>query len=126
MKRLFWEAIVKFSLGVLAVGLLIFLPAGTWAFINGWLLMGVLFVPMFGAGIVMLIKNPPLLKSRLDAKEQQREQNIVVKLSGLMFLAGFVVAGLQFRFRWLPTIPFGVSIGAAVVFLIVGITFPRR
>ena len=116
-KKLFAEAIAKFSLGVILVGALIFLPAGTLHFWNGWLLMGVLFVPMFLAGLVMLAKDPNLLRSRLDAKEKEKEQSLVVKLSGLMFLAGFVVAGLDFRFCWLP-LPMGVSIGALVAFLL--------
>ena len=79
--------------------------------------MAVLFVPMFLAGIVMMFKNPELLKKRLNAKEKEDEQSLVIKLSGLMFLAGFIVAGLDFRFGWLP-LPKGVSIGAAVVFLV--------
>ncbi len=113
---LFFQAIVKFSLGVLLVGLLIFLPAGTLAYFNGWLLMGILFIPMFLAGLVMMTKNPALLRSRLNAKEKQREQSAVVKLSGLMFIAGFVVAGLGVRFGWY-TLPREVSLGAAVAFL---------
>lgn len=120
--KLFFGAIVKFLLGVVLVGLLIFLPAGTLDFRNGWLLMGILFVPMFFAGIVMMFKNPALLQSRLDAKEQQREQSLVVKLSGLMFLAGFLVAGFGVRFHWY-TLPTGVSIAAAVVFLIAYILY---
>ena len=114
--KLFLGAIGKFILGVLLVGLLIFLPAGTICFFNGWLLMGILFVPMFCAGIVMMFKNPALLKSRLDAKEQQQEQRLVVKLSGLMFLTGFILAGLGIRFHWY-TLPRCVVIGAAFVFL---------
>ena len=116
-KKLFLGAIIKFLMGVVLVGALIFLPAGTWRYINGWLLMGILFIPMFFAGIVMMFKNPSLLKSRLDAKEKQKEQNLVVKLSGLMFLAGFIVAGLGVRFAWYA-LPTGVVIGAAVVFLV--------
>lgn len=116
-KKLFLQAIIKFFLGILLVGLLVFLPAGTFRYFQGWLFMGILFVPMFVAGIVMMVKNPGLLESRLNAKEKQADQNLVVKLSGLMFLAGFIVAGLDFRFGWL-TLPKGVSIGAAVVFLI--------
>jgi len=116
-KKLFLQAIIKFFFGVLLVGLLVFLPAGTLQFYNGWLFMGILFVPMFAAGLVMMVKNPGLLKSRLDAKEKQADQSLVVKLSGLMFLAGFIVAGLDFRFEWFP-LPKGVAIGAAVVFLI--------
>ena len=115
--RLFAEAILKFLLGVVLVGVLIFLPAGSLAYFNGWLLMGVLFVPMFFAGIVMMVKNPELLKSRLDAKEKEKNQDLVVKLSGLMFIGGFAVAGLGYRFGWYM-LPIGVSIGAAVVFLI--------
>lgn len=99
--KLFLQAITKFVLGIFLIGLLIFLPAGTLDYWNGWLFMGILFVPMFIAGIVMMLKNPGLLKSRLNAKEKQREQRLVVKLSGLMFIAGFVVAGLNFRFGWL-------------------------
>ncbi|MBR2484207.1 MAG: isoprenylcysteine carboxylmethyltransferase family protein [Oscillospiraceae bacterium] len=117
MKNLFLQAILKFSLGVLMVGALIFLPAGTLNFPAGWLLMGILFVPMFGAGLVMMAKNPALLRSRLKAKETRGEQGMVVKLSGLMFLCGFALAGLDFRFGWLP-LPWGVSLGSAILFLV--------
>ena len=120
--KLFLGAITKFLLGVALVGLLIFLPAGTFSFFNGWLLMGILFVPMFFAGIVMMFKNPKLLKSRLDAKEESREQKLVVKLSGLMFLAGFVLAGVGVRFHWY-VLPTGVVLGAAVIFLIAYILY---
>lgn len=99
--KLFFQAIIKFILGVVIVGVLIFLPAGTFAFYNGWLFMGVLFIPMMIAGIVMMIKNPKLLSSRLDVKEKQKEQGLVIKLSGLMFIVGFIVAGLDFRFGWI-------------------------
>ena len=116
-KNLFLEAVIKFLLGVVLVGVLVFLPAGTLRFQAGWLLMGILFVPMFGAGLVMLAKDPNLLQSRLKAKETQREQDLVVKLSGLMFLAGFVVAGLDFRFGWLE-LPGWVKWVAAALFLI--------
>lgn len=115
-KKLFVEAITKFLLGVVIVGLLIFLPAGTLSFFNGCLFMGILFVPMFFAGIVIMFKNPELLKKRLDAKEKESEQSLVVKLSGIMFLAGFIVAGLGSRFDWY-ILPKGVSIGASIVFL---------
>ena len=115
--KLFIQAITKYLLGIVLVGVLIFLPAGTLSFFNGWLLMGILFVPMFIAGLVMMCKNPNLLKSRLNAKEEQKDQDLVVKLSGLMFLAGFIVAGLGARFDWY-TLPKSVSIGGAVVFLI--------
>lgn len=114
--KLFIGAIAKFLLGVLLVGALIFLPAGTFQYFNGWLFLGVLFIPMFVAGVIMMFKNPALLKSRLDAKEKQREQSLVVKLSGLMFLCGFVVAGLGVRFNWY-TLPKPVVITATLLFL---------
>ena len=116
-KNLFTEAVSKFLLGLVLVGVLIFLPAGDFRWWRGWVLMGILFVPMFGAGLVMLRKSPDLLKSRLQAKEKQKEQDMVVKLSGLMFLAGFILAGLDYRFGWLP-LPKAVSVAATVVFLI--------
>ncbi|MBE6885772.1 MAG: isoprenylcysteine carboxylmethyltransferase family protein [Ruminococcaceae bacterium] len=115
--KLFFGAVAKFFLGVILVGGLIFLPAGTFAYWNGWLLMGILFIPMFVAGIVMLVKNPDLLKSRLEGKEEQKEQSVVVKLSGLMFLAGFVVAGLGVRFGWYMLPPWAVIV-AVVIFCI--------
>ena len=109
------HALAKFLFGVILIGVLIFLPAGTLSFFQGWLFMGLLFVPMFFAGLVMMFTNPNLLKSRLNAKEKQRDQDAVIKLSGLMFLAGFIVAGLNFRFDWFM-LPRGVVIGASVVF----------
>lgn len=115
--KLVIEAIAKFILGVVLVSVLIFLSAGTLHYGGGWLLMGILFVPMFAAGLVMLAKNPDLLRSRLDAKEKQKEQQLVVKLSGLMFLAGFVVAGLGVRFGWY-ILPRWVSLCAAAAFLL--------
>ena len=114
--KLFIGAIAKFLLGILLVGALIFLPAGTFQYFNGWLFLGILFIPMFLAGIVMMFKNPALLKSRLDAKEKQREQSLVVKLIGVMFLCGFVVAGLGVRFNWY-TLPKPLVITATLLFL---------
>lgn len=116
-KKLFIQATVKFLSGVLLVGLLIFLPAGTLSYWKGWLLMGILFIPMFIAGIIMLVKNPELLRKRLNAREQQTEQKQVIKLSGLMFILGFLLAGLDYRFTWYP-LPNLVSRAAAVVFLL--------
>ncbi len=113
---------MKFFAGVLLVGLLVFLPAGTFEFFGGWLFMALLFVPMFVAGIVMMLRNPTLLSKRLDAKEKMKTQSIVVKLSGLMFIAGFVVAGLDFRFGWCP-LPKGVTIGASAVFILAYILY---
>lgn len=115
-KELFIQAILKFTLGVILVGLLLFLPAGSFAFWNGWLFLGVLFIPMFCAGIVMMFKNPELLKKRLHAKESQAEQNLVIKLSGLMFLAGFLIAGFNYRFHW-HQLPTSVSIIGVIIFL---------
>lgn len=115
-KSLFLSSIGKFTLGVVLIGALLFLPAGTTAYPQGWLLMGILFIPMFIAGLVMMAKNPALLRSRLNAKEKQREQSIAVKLSGLMFLVGFILAGLSYRFGWLM-LPRWVSILGAVLFL---------
>ncbi|MBR2441663.1 MAG: isoprenylcysteine carboxylmethyltransferase family protein [Clostridia bacterium] len=117
MNVLFFQAIGKFLLGLLLVGALIFLPAGTLNFFNGWLLMGILFIPMFLAGLVMFFKKPELLKSRLDAKEKQKEQSLVVKLSGLMFIAGFILAGLGFRLGWY-ILPKWASIAASIAFLL--------
>ena len=115
--KLFIQAITKFLIGVVLVAILIFLPAGTFSFYNGWLLMGILFVPMFLSGIVMIFKNPELLKKRLNAKEEQADQQLVVKLSGLMFLIGFVVAGLGVRFGWYM-LPKTVVFVSVVVFLV--------
>lgn len=114
--KLLLQAITKYIAGVIVVGILIFLPAGTFAYYEGCLFMGILFVPMFAAGLVMIVKNPELLRKRLDAKEKQKEQNLVIKLSGLMFVAGFVIAGLGIRFGWY-VLPRGVVITAAIVFL---------
>ena len=114
--KLFLSAIAKFALGVVLIGALLFLPAWTLHYPQAWLLMGILFIPMFLAGLVMMAKNPSLLRSRLNAKEKEREQSLVVKLSGLMFLVGFVLAGLSYRFGWLM-LPWWVSIVGAVLFL---------
>lgn len=115
-RGLFYQAISKFILGAVVIGILIFWPAGTFHYWNAWLLIGILFIPMFFAGIAMMSRNPELLKKRLNAKEQQAEQNLVIKLSGLMFVTGFIIAGLNFRFEWVM-IPDWISWIAAVVFL---------
>lgn len=114
--KLLLNALIKFTCGAAAVGLLIFLPAGTLVFPGGCLLMGLLFVPMLIAGFVMLAKQPALLARRLDAKEKQSAQKGVLALSGLMFIGGFVVAGLDFRFGW-SRMPVAVTVVAAVLFL---------
>jgi len=120
--RLFFSAVTKFFIGLVLVGLLIFLPAGSLLYFNGWLLLSVLFIPMFIVGVVMMLKNPKLLKSRLNAKEKEKKQDTVQKLSGLMFIAGFIVAGLGFRFGWY-TLPKSVVAVAAALFLIAYILY---
>ncbi len=115
--KLLINALTKFTCGLLLVGILIFLPAGTLHYAKGWLLITLLFVPMLIAGFVMLAKSPEFLKKRLDAKEKQGTQKGVVALSGLMFIVGFVVAGLDFRFGW-SAVPTWVVITASVLFLL--------
>ena len=115
--KLLTQALAKVFLGVVLVGLLLFLPAGSFAYWQGWLLMGILFVPMFVAGFVMLSKNPDLLRKRLNAKEEEKEQKTVVALSGLLFIAAFVVAGLNWRFQWCVLPDWAVWV-AAVLFLL--------
>ena len=116
-KQLFIKALIKFFAGVLLLMALVFIPAGTFRYPQGWLLMGILFVPMFIAGLIMMAKSPGLLEKRLNAKEKEKEQRLVIVLSGVMFLAAFISAGLSFRFRFLM-LPWPVSIVAAVLFLI--------
>ena len=116
-KELFFQAIGKFFAGFVLVGLLIFAPAGTLRYWNGWLLMLILFVPMFCAGLIMLWKNPDLLRKRLQARESEGEQKQVILFSGIMFLAAFILAGLNFRFRWL-ILPNWLVWAAAAIFLI--------
>lgn len=115
-KGLILQSFAKFLLGVVVIGLLLFLPAGSFRYWQGWLLMGILFVPMLCAGLIMMAKNPALLKKRLNAKEGEKEQRTVVKLSGLLFMAAFVVAGLNWRFNWCVLPDWAVWL-AAVLFL---------
>ncbi len=120
--KLFAQAIAKFVSGLLLVGLLLFLPAGTFAYPQAWLLIGILFVPMFIAGLVMMNKSPELLRKRLNVSEEQAEQKEVILLSGLMFLAAFIAAGLNFRFGWI-VLPMWVSFAAAAFFLLAYILY---
>ena len=115
-KALFIRAISRFSAGLLLVGGLLFIPAGTWNYPQGWLLIGILFVPMFAAGLVMMRRNPELLKKRLSVREEQTEQRRVILFSGIMFLMAFIAAGLSFRHGWLM-LPVPVSLIATIVFL---------
>ncbi len=116
-RKLFFQAIGKLLLGFVLVGALLFIPAGTLRYPDAWLLIAILFVPMFLAGLVMLFKAPELLRKRLSARESEGEQKQVVALSGLMFLASFVLAGLNFRFGWI-TAPRALVWTAAAVFLL--------
>ena len=115
--KLLINGLIKFTCGLVMVGLLIFLPVGTLHFFNGWLLTGLLFVPMLIAGFVMFFKDPAFLARRLDAKEKQAAQKGVLALSGLMFIGGFVIAGLDFRFGW-SRMPDWVVAAASVLFII--------
>ena len=116
-KKLFANAIVKFLSGIVLVALPLFLSAGSFGYWNAWLLIGILFIPMFIAGIILMKKNPYLLEKRLDVKEKQSQQKTVIALSSIMFLSGFIVAGLDFRFQWIK-IPEWTAIIGAVIFLI--------
>ena len=120
--KLFMQAIIKFLLGVLLIGLLLFIPANTIEYWNGWLFMGLLFVPMFIAGVVMMIKSPELLRKRLNAKEKQNEQKQVILFSGIMFLSGFIIAGLNYRYNWI-IIPNTVIIISSVIFVLAYILY---
>lgn len=119
---LFVQAMVKSTAGVLLSGALIFGAAGTFDYPQGWLFMAVLFIPMFLAGVVMMVKSPALLEKRLNAKEKQLTQVSVIALSAVMFIGGFALAGLTHRFCW-PMLPMGVSIAAAVVLLLAYVMF---
>lgn len=114
--KLFINALTKFICGILLVGLLIFLPAGTFFYLCGWLFMGILFIPIFIMGFVLFIKSPDLLKERLNGKEKEKTQKGVVLFSGIIFLGGFIMAGFDFRFGW-STVPMPVIIVASILFL---------
>ena len=120
--KLFVEAIIKFIFGVLIIGLLLFIPANTINYWNGGLFMGLLFIPMFIAGIVMMIKSPELLKKRLNAKEKESKQKEVIAFSGLMFLAGFIISGLNYRYNWIR-LPNLVVIISSVIFVLAYILY---
>ena len=116
-KGLLKSALTKFFLGVVVLGLLIFLPAWSLRYWQGWLLMGLLFVPMFIAGLVMMAKNPDLLRKRLNAKEKEAEQKTVVALSGMLFVAAFILAGLNWRFGWWVLPDWAVWVAAGIFLL---------
>ncbi|MBR4421483.1 MAG: isoprenylcysteine carboxylmethyltransferase family protein [Erysipelotrichaceae bacterium] len=116
-KKLLREALIKYVAGILLVGVLLFIPAGSLKWRDGWIFMAALFVPMFVAGIVMYLKAPDLLRRRLNAKEKEAQQKDVIGMSGLMFLAAFIVAGLNYRFNWIR-FPEAVRIAGIVIFLL--------
>ena len=120
--KLFLQAIIKYVFGVLIVGGLLFIPANSFDYWNGWLFMGLLFIPMFIAGIILMIKNPELLRKRLNAKEQENEQKWVLLFSSLMFIAGFIVAGLNYRYKWIE-MPKAVTIISSILFTIAYILY---
>ena len=120
--KLFLQAIIKYIFGVLIIGALLFIPANSFEYWNGWLFMGLLFIPMFLAGIILMIKNPELLRKRLNAKEKESEQKQIVLFSGLMFLSGFIIAGLNYRYKWIE-IPSIVVIISSILFLIAYILY---
>lgn len=120
--KLFIQAIIKYIFGVLIVGNLLFIPANSFEYWNGWLFMGLLFIPMFVAGIILMIKNPELLRKRLNAKEKESEQKQVILFSAVMFLLGFIVAGLNYRYKWIE-IPNSVTIISSILFVIAYILY---
>lgn len=115
--KLFFQALGKILIGLIIVMLLLFVPAGTLNYFNGWLFIALLFIPMFIAGIIMFVKSPELLKRRLNGKEEENEQKIVIVISGIMFLSAFIIAGLNFRFGWFKLSQTIVAI-ASIIFLI--------
>ena len=115
--KLFSQALSKFLFGLIIISLLLFIPAGTLNYPNAWLFLALLFIPMFIAGIIMLIKSPELLKKRLNAKEEENEQKIVILISGAIFLLAFIIAGLNFRFKW-SELPQIVIIASSIIFLL--------
>lgn len=115
--KLFFQALTKFLLGAVIFGLLIFLPAGSLQYWQGWLMMYVLFIPMIFAGLSMMLNNPELLRKRLNAKEEQKEQKWVVALSTVIFVAAFVVAGLNWRFQWIVLPEWAVWVAAVIFWL---------
>ena len=120
--KLFLQAITKYLLGILIIGALLFIPAHSFEYWNGWLFMGLLFIPMFVAGIILMIKNPELLKKRLNAKEKEEEQKYVILLSGFMFILGFIIAGLNYKYKWIE-LPNIVIIISSIIFTIAYILY---
>ena len=116
-KELLKEGLIKYIAGVILVGALLFIPAGSLKWKDGWIFMAVLFIPMLIAGIVMYLKAPDLLRRRLNAKEKEAQQKDVIGMSGLMFLAAFIIAGLNYRFSWIK-FPEAIRIAGIIIFLL--------
>ena len=115
--KLAFRALIKYLFGLFFVAALLFLPAGSFDYGNAWLFLGLLFIPILILGVVLLIKAPDLLEKRISAKEKENTQKGVVAVSGLMFVAGFVIAGLDFRFGW-SNVPIWCVIASSVILLI--------
>ena len=120
--KLFLQALIKYVLGVVIVGILLFFSANSFEYWNGWLFMGLLFIPMFIVGIILMIKNPELLKKRLNAREQESEQKWVILFSSLMFLSGFITAGLNYKYKWIE-LPNIVTIISSILFIVAYILY---
>lgn len=115
--RLIINALTKFILGVVVIGTLLFIPAGSFKFFNGWLFILMLFIPMFIVGIILMIKNPDLLRKRLNAREKENDQKEVLLYSGIMFIIGFIIAGFNFKYKWIE-LPNIVVIISSIIFVI--------
>lgn len=115
--KLFFQALGKILIGLIIIILLLFVPAGTFKYYNGWLFIALLFIPMLIAGTIMFVKSPELLKRRLNAKEGKDEQKMVILVSGIIFLLSFIIAGLNFRFKWFELPEIAITI-ASVIFLL--------
>ena len=120
--KLFIQAIIKYVVGILIVGSLLFIPAHSFNYWNGWIFMGLLFIPMFIAGVILMVKNPELLRKRLNAREKEKEQKWVLLFSGLMFIIGFIIAGLNYRYNWIE-MPYIVVIISSILFIIVYVLY---
>ena len=115
-RKLVVQAITKFILGFVLIALLLFIPSGTLSYWNAWLFICILFVPMFIVGIILMVKNPDLLRKRLNSKEKESEQEILLLIVGVMFICGFVISGLNYRFKWIILSKWIVFV-ASIIFL---------
>ena len=126
--KLLIQGIVKFILGIILVGCLLFIPAKSLTYYNAWLFISLLFIPMLIVGIILFIKNPKLLERRLNAKESEKEQKFVIIISGIMFISGFIIAGLNYQYKWiiLPNIVIIISSTIFLVFYILYVEILRE